>query len=151
MPGETKVWQYIALMRRIFIVDCPGVRAKKCLFMHCYIPFMFRDTVRNPRLMYRRTKYAIGMGARHPIWHPWCTCVWWWTCPFPSFRSGRCGRKYRAASSLFTGFPIWESRGVNSSTRIVQQAHWASFFARVCVGLLRVCLVCPVALGIRCL
>lgn len=25
MPGETKVWQYIALMRRIFIVDCPGV------------------------------------------------------------------------------------------------------------------------------
>lgn len=26
VPGETKVWQYIALMRRIFIVDCPGVR-----------------------------------------------------------------------------------------------------------------------------
>ncbi|CAM9494192.1 unnamed protein product, partial [Ectocarpus sp. 8 AP-2014] len=25
VPGETKVWQYIALMRRIFIVDCPGV------------------------------------------------------------------------------------------------------------------------------
>lgn len=25
MPGETKVWQYIALMRRIFVVDCPGV------------------------------------------------------------------------------------------------------------------------------
>ncbi|CAM9298082.1 unnamed protein product [Discosporangium mesarthrocarpum] len=25
IPGETKVWQYIALMRRIFVVDCPGV------------------------------------------------------------------------------------------------------------------------------
>ncbi|CAM9585803.1 unnamed protein product, partial [Sphacelaria rigidula] len=25
VPGETKVWQYIALMRRIFVVDCPGV------------------------------------------------------------------------------------------------------------------------------
>jgi nuclear GTP-binding protein len=25
VPGETKVWQYIALMRRLFIIDCPGV------------------------------------------------------------------------------------------------------------------------------
>ncbi|CAM9635841.1 unnamed protein product, partial [Chrysoparadoxa australica] len=25
VPGETKVWQYIALMKRIFVVDCPGV------------------------------------------------------------------------------------------------------------------------------
>lgn len=25
MPGETKVWQYITLMRRIFLIDCPGV------------------------------------------------------------------------------------------------------------------------------
>eukprot|EP01116_Phalansterium_solitarium_P019542 TRINITY_DN54_c0_g1_i1.p1 TRINITY_DN54_c0_g1~~TRINITY_DN54_c0_g1_i1.p1 ORF type:complete len:696 (+),score=280.18 TRINITY_DN54_c0_g1_i1:83-2170(+) len=25
IPGETKVWQYITLMRRIFLVDCPGV------------------------------------------------------------------------------------------------------------------------------
>lgn len=25
IPGETKVWQYIALMRRIFLIDCPGV------------------------------------------------------------------------------------------------------------------------------
>ena len=23
--GETKVWQYIALMKRIFLIDCPGV------------------------------------------------------------------------------------------------------------------------------
>ena len=25
IPGMTKVWQYIALMRRIFLIDCPGV------------------------------------------------------------------------------------------------------------------------------
>lgn len=25
MPGETKVWQYITLMKRIFLIDCPGV------------------------------------------------------------------------------------------------------------------------------
>lgn len=25
VPGETKVWQYIALMKRIFLIDCPGV------------------------------------------------------------------------------------------------------------------------------
>jgi nuclear GTP-binding protein len=25
VPGETKVWQYVALMRRIFLIDCPGV------------------------------------------------------------------------------------------------------------------------------
>lgn len=25
IPGETKVWQYIALMRRIYLIDCPGV------------------------------------------------------------------------------------------------------------------------------
>jgi nuclear GTP-binding protein len=25
VPGETKVWQFVALMRRIFLIDCPGV------------------------------------------------------------------------------------------------------------------------------
>jgi len=25
IPGETKVWQYITLMRNIFLIDCPGV------------------------------------------------------------------------------------------------------------------------------
>ena len=25
IPGETKVWQYITLMRRIYLIDCPGV------------------------------------------------------------------------------------------------------------------------------
>ncbi|CAG2190730.1 GNL2 [Mytilus edulis] len=25
LAGETKVWQYVALMRRIYLVDCPGV------------------------------------------------------------------------------------------------------------------------------
>jgi len=25
IPGETKVWQYITLFRRVFLVDCPGV------------------------------------------------------------------------------------------------------------------------------
>ncbi|KAK9899544.1 NGP1NT-domain-containing protein [Cystobasidium minutum MCA 4210] len=25
IPGETKVWQYIALMKRIYLIDCPGI------------------------------------------------------------------------------------------------------------------------------
>lgn len=25
IPGETKIWQYITLMRRIFLIDCPGI------------------------------------------------------------------------------------------------------------------------------
>ncbi|GMH51522.1 hypothetical protein TL16_g01030, partial [Triparma laevis f. inornata] len=25
VPGETKIWQYISLMKRIFLIDCPGV------------------------------------------------------------------------------------------------------------------------------
>lgn len=25
IPGETKVWQYITLMRRIYLIDCPGI------------------------------------------------------------------------------------------------------------------------------
>ena len=24
MPGETKVWQYITLMKSIYLIDCPG-------------------------------------------------------------------------------------------------------------------------------
>ncbi|KFA65598.1 hypothetical protein S40285_04312 [Stachybotrys chlorohalonatus IBT 40285] len=25
IPGETKVWQYVSLMKRIYIIDCPGI------------------------------------------------------------------------------------------------------------------------------
>jgi nuclear GTP-binding protein len=25
IPGETKVWQYITLTKRIFLIDCPGI------------------------------------------------------------------------------------------------------------------------------
>uniref|UniRef100_A0A7S3R4D1 Nuclear/nucleolar GTPase 2 n=2 Tax=Dunaliella tertiolecta TaxID=3047 RepID=A0A7S3R4D1_DUNTE len=25
VPGETKIWQYITLMKRVFLIDCPGV------------------------------------------------------------------------------------------------------------------------------
>lgn len=25
IPGETKVWQYVTLFKRIFLIDCPGV------------------------------------------------------------------------------------------------------------------------------
>lgn len=25
VPGETKVWQYVTLMKRIYLIDCPGV------------------------------------------------------------------------------------------------------------------------------
>ena len=25
IAGETKVWQYITLMKRIYLIDCPGV------------------------------------------------------------------------------------------------------------------------------
>jgi nuclear GTP-binding protein len=59
VPGETKVWQYVALMRRIFLIDCPGhvydegdsqidivlkgvVRAEKLSFPQGYIPEIMR-------------------------------------------------------------------------------------------------------------
>ncbi|KAK9809575.1 hypothetical protein WJX73_003704 [Symbiochloris irregularis] len=29
VPGETKVWQYITLTKRIFLIDCPGVVSKQ--------------------------------------------------------------------------------------------------------------------------
>ena len=25
IPGQTKVWQYITLMKRVYLIDCPGV------------------------------------------------------------------------------------------------------------------------------
>lgn len=25
IPGETKVWQYVTLMNRIYLIDCPGI------------------------------------------------------------------------------------------------------------------------------
>ena len=25
IPGETKVWQYITLLRNIYLIDCPGI------------------------------------------------------------------------------------------------------------------------------
>ncbi len=25
IPGETRVWQYITLTKRIYLIDCPGV------------------------------------------------------------------------------------------------------------------------------
>lgn len=25
IPGETKVWQYVSLMKRIYLIDCPGI------------------------------------------------------------------------------------------------------------------------------
>ena len=25
IAGETKVWQYVALMKKIYLIDCPGV------------------------------------------------------------------------------------------------------------------------------
>ena len=25
IPGETKIWQYVALTKRIYLIDCPGV------------------------------------------------------------------------------------------------------------------------------
>ncbi|KAK3393566.1 NUC091 domain-containing protein [Podospora didyma] len=29
IPGETKVWQYVTLMKRIYLIDCPGVVSAK--------------------------------------------------------------------------------------------------------------------------
>lgn len=29
IPGETKVWQYIALTKRVYLIDCPGVVYEK--------------------------------------------------------------------------------------------------------------------------
>jgi nuclear GTP-binding protein len=30
IPGETKVWQYITLFRKIYLIDCPGVVYPNC-------------------------------------------------------------------------------------------------------------------------
>lgn len=56
IPGETKVWQYVHLTKRIYLIDCPGVvynyegkddtkvvlkgvvRAEKLLDPELYIP-----------------------------------------------------------------------------------------------------------------
>ena len=39
IPGETKVWQYITLMKRIFLIDCPGGRADgQCARLVCAGP-----------------------------------------------------------------------------------------------------------------
>lgn len=48
IPGETKVWQYITLTKKIFLIDCPGVvyqnndsetdivlKGVVCLFFSC--------------------------------------------------------------------------------------------------------------------
>ena len=59
IPGETKVWQYITLMKRIYLIDCPGVvynvgdseaetvlkgvvRAEKLLAPDEYIPALLK-------------------------------------------------------------------------------------------------------------
>mmetsp|Transcript_11429 Transcript_11429/g.17210 ORF Transcript_11429/g.17210 Transcript_11429/m.17210 type:complete len:620 (-) Transcript_11429:74-1933(-) len=30
VPGETKIWQYITLMKKIYLIDCPGVVVDTC-------------------------------------------------------------------------------------------------------------------------
>jgi nuclear GTP-binding protein len=25
VPGETKIWQYVSLTKRMYIIDCPGI------------------------------------------------------------------------------------------------------------------------------
>ena len=59
IPGETKIWQYITLFRRIYLIDCPGVvystndseedvvlkgvvRAEKLEDPHQYIPALLK-------------------------------------------------------------------------------------------------------------
>ncbi|KAL9602419.1 MAG: hypothetical protein Q9219_001843 [cf. Caloplaca sp. 3 TL-2023] len=62
VPGETKVWQYITLMKRIYLIDCPGVvppnandseedillrgvvRVENVENPHVYIPAVLRKT-----------------------------------------------------------------------------------------------------------
>ncbi|KAL8800027.1 MAG: hypothetical protein Q9182_005468 [Xanthomendoza sp. 2 TL-2023] len=62
IPGETKVWQYITLMKRIYLIDCPGVvppnandseqdillrgvvRVENVENPHVYIPAVFKKT-----------------------------------------------------------------------------------------------------------
>ncbi|KAL9581237.1 MAG: hypothetical protein Q9212_004018 [Teloschistes hypoglaucus] len=62
IPGETKVWQYITLMKRIYLIDCPGVvppnandseedillrgvvRVENVQNPHAYIPAVLKKT-----------------------------------------------------------------------------------------------------------
>lgn len=54
IPGETKVWQYITLTKRIFLIDCPGVvyqnsdtetdivlKGVVCIYLFIYFSFSF--------------------------------------------------------------------------------------------------------------
>lgn len=40
LSGETKIWQYVTLMKKIFLIDCPGI-----------VPFSKKDT--NSKLLFR--------------------------------------------------------------------------------------------------
>ncbi|KAK6604021.1 nucleolar gtp-binding protein [Botrytis cinerea] len=48
IPGETKVWQYITLMKRIYLIDCPGVvppiRVENVEHPEQYIPAVLSKT-----------------------------------------------------------------------------------------------------------
>lgn len=48
IPGETKVWQYITLMKRVYLIDCPGVVAPAVTDSDADI--VLRGTVRTENL-----------------------------------------------------------------------------------------------------
>ena len=47
VPGETKVWQYITLMKRIFLIDCPGVVYNGMPFEAFFLAVMLLATSRS--------------------------------------------------------------------------------------------------------
>lgn len=50
IPGETKVWQYITLMKKIFLIDCPGIVPP--LLHDTEADVLFRGVVRVEHVLY---------------------------------------------------------------------------------------------------
>ena len=70
IAGETKVWQYITLMRKIYLIDCPGIvppgqetdeeKVRVCVQIVLFVDFY---QVHNRRTYY--VTYYVGVwGAR---------------------------------------------------------------------------------------
>lgn len=85
VPGETKVWQYITLMKRVFLIDCPGVVYNEA--GDSEVQTVLKGVVRIERLedatvyvpaVLERIKPEYLVRSRRPSSHfGWQTCVWY--------------------------------------------------------------------------
>lgn len=74
VPGETKVWQYITLMKRIFLIDCPGVVYNKN--QDSQTDTVLKGVVRVENLVSGGGREG-GRGAGVQPVFPWTLCRLW--------------------------------------------------------------------------